>query len=118
MFDEPAALLYQVGSLLDAVEEIDQPGSSIGLETILAQIKHLIDDVEEVTEEPIKSEIISALRRLQADVAAQTFGEDRETAIQASRQYVVNLVNDFFRSKLTALPEVAAYLEEIATAGE
>ncbi|MFN8596178.1 MAG: hypothetical protein U0559_08345 [Anaerolineae bacterium] len=118
LFDEPAALLYQVGSLLDAVEEIDQPGSSIGFETILAQIKHLIDDVEEVTEEPIKSEIIGALQRLQADVAAQTFGEDRETAIQASRQYVINLVNDFFRSKLTALPEVAAYLEEIATAGE
>jgi len=113
MFDEPAALLYQVDALLDAVEAAGQPGSSIGPAAILAQIDQLKQNVIDVCDEPIQSEIINALSRLHTDVASHTIDPDWGTIIHSSRQYVVNVVNDFFRSKLTALPEVAEYLQTL-----
>jgi hypothetical protein len=111
LFDEPATLLYQVGALLDAMEELGQPGSSLGTATILLPIDQLIQDVIRVCGEPIGAEIAPALSRLRDEVAAQRSDPDRGAAVRAARQYALNLVNDFFRRKLSALPEVDQYLE-------
>jgi hypothetical protein len=113
LFDEPAALLYQVDALLDALDEIGQPGSAIDVETILAQIDQLIQDVVAVTEGPVESEIVKALFQLRNNVASQRTGADWETYIRSSQQFVMNLVNDFFHAKLIAMPEIAAYLEKL-----
>ena len=115
LFDEPATQLYQVGALLDAMEELGQPGSSLGTATILLPIDQFIQDVIRVCGEPIGSEIAAALSRLRDEVAAQRSDPDRGAAVRAARQDALNLVNDFFRRKLSALPEVDQYLEWLKT---
>jgi hypothetical protein len=111
LFDEPATLLYQIGALLDAMEELGRPGSSLGTATILLPIDQFIRDVIRVCDEPIGAEIAAALSRLRDEVAAQRSDPDRGAAVRAARQDALNLVNDFFRRKLSALPEVDQYLE-------
>jgi hypothetical protein len=117
LFDEPAALLYQVDALLDAIEEAGRPGSSIEPAMVLAQIDQLIQNVIDVLAEPIQSEITGALSRLHDDVAQQINAPDWDALIHSSRQFVINIVNDFFRSKLIALPEATEYLQKIRPEG-
>jgi len=112
LFDEPAALLYQVWSLLDTVDDAGQPDSTIDRETLVQQTDELIRNVVEVCEGPLETEIVMALIRLRDDVTGRVdLGDDWGTLIADSRTKVEQLVNQFFEAKLLGIPEVREFLE-------
>jgi hypothetical protein len=113
LFDEPAALLYQVHALIRTVDEAADPESPITVETVLAQLDRLVLDVIRTLEGPEEVEIVEQLQALRN---ALTLGADaaaREAAVTGAQARVINIVNNFFYAKLTALPEIAAYLVEM-----
>ena len=114
LFDEPAALLYQVWSLLDTVDDAGKPDSTIDRETLVQQTDQLIKNVVETCEGPQETDIVMALIRLRDDLTGRTqLGEEWSVLIADSRSKVEELVNDFFKAKLLGIPEVEAFLESL-----
>jgi hypothetical protein len=114
LFDEPAALLYQVWSLLRTIDDAVQPGSTIDRETLVEQTDELIRDVMETTEGPLESEIVMALIRLRDDLIGRTnLGDALGELIADSRAKVEGLVNEFFKAKLLGISEVSEFLDSL-----
>ena len=115
MFDEPAALLYQVWSLLDTLDDASSEGSPLDTHTVVKQVDELIRNVITTCEGPEEQEIVMALLRLRDDVTGWNEMEsgDRHEVIAESREKVEELVNIYFRERLLAIPEVAAFLETL-----
>lgn len=111
MFDEPAALLYQVWSLLDTIEDASRPDSSLDRQTVVRQMDELIRDVVACCDGPQETEMVMTLLRLRDDLTGwDSLDEGRGEAIAASRARVEEMVNEYFREKLVAIPEVAEFL--------
>jgi hypothetical protein len=115
LFDEPTAVLYQVHAVLRTVEEAAEPGSAISLDTVLAQVDALILDVLRALEGVEEEEIVRLLLQLRDALSREGHAGRRSAAVEAARDRVINLVNNFFHDKLVGLPSIAAYLEEMST---
>ena len=118
LFDEPAALLYQVWSLLRTIDDASQDESTIDRETLVQQTDELIRDVMETTEGPLESEIVMALIRMRDDLTGrQDLGEGLGELIDESRAKVEDLVNEFFKTKLMGIPEVKEFIDSLEETG-
>jgi len=114
LFDEPAALLYQVWSLLDTMGDAGRPGSTIDRETLVQQTDALIRDVVATCEGPLETEIVMALIRLRDDITGRVeLGDDWDTLIAKSRSKTEQLVNKFFKAKLLGIPEAREFLDSL-----
>ncbi len=113
LFDEPATALYQVWSLIRTLDEAAAPGSPIPMTDVLAQADELIIAVIQSLEGAEETEITRYLLRLRDALAKQRAGEELLPEAEAARAEVINLVNNFFYEKLTAVPTIKAYIEEM-----
>jgi hypothetical protein len=114
LFDEPAALLYQVWSLLRTIDDASQDESTIDRETLVQQSDELIRDVMETTEGPLESEIVMALIQMRDDLTGRKdLGEGLGELIDESREKVEELVNQFFKAKLMGIPEVKEFIDSL-----
>jgi hypothetical protein len=118
LFDEPSALLYQVGAVVGTLDDASRPGSAITAHTLLSQLDGLIMSVVRTLEGPVESEIMAQLLQLRACI---TDGPDDDTlaaqaaAASAARAQLADLVNAYFDEKLNAWPPIADYLTAVAT---
>jgi hypothetical protein len=114
LFDEPAALLYQVAALLDTIDEALAEGESLNRDTLVDQIDKLIRTVVRVLEGPEEEQIIDALLKLRDDVAGRReLGDERDKLLRDSYIQVATLVNDYFEARLYLLPEIVEYIESL-----
>lgn len=114
LFDEPAALLYQVWSLMDTIDDAGRVDSSLDRQTVVRQVDALIQDVIESTEGPMESQIVMALLRLRDDVTGwMELGDERGAFIVDSRQKVESLVNAYFRDKLRGIPDAREFIDAL-----
>jgi hypothetical protein len=113
LFDEPTTLLYQVWSLIRTIDDAFEPGSSIALDQLLAQADQLIMDVIKVLEGDQEAEIVRLLLRLRDAISRQEPGKALSGPAEAARAEVINLVNNFFYEKLSAVPSIKAYMDDI-----
>jgi hypothetical protein len=113
MFDEPAALLYQVWSLLDTIDDAGRPGSSFDQRTVTRQIDALMRNVIETTDGPRESQIVMALLRLRDEVTGiEDLGSaEWDQLVLESRARVEEMVNDYFQERLRSIPEVVEFLD-------
>jgi len=114
LFDEPAAMLYQVWSLIRTIDDSSQPDSTIGIDSLLAQTDNLILSVIKALEGDEETEIVRLLLRLRDSLARQKPAQGLSPEAEAARAEVINVVNNFFYSRLTAVPEIKAYMDELA----
>ncbi|MFO7742153.1 MAG: hypothetical protein R6X31_07555 [Anaerolineae bacterium] len=115
LFDEPAALLYQVSALLDTLDDAGRPGSPLDRKTVVEQTDRLIRDVIETVEGPMESELVMALLRLRDDVTGwMALGDDRGALITDSQRKLKHLINEFFQEKLVGIPQAQEFLEQLA----
>ncbi|MCJ7548529.1 MAG: hypothetical protein MUQ30_02480 [Anaerolineae bacterium] len=114
LFDEPTTLLYQIHSLIRTIDDAALPGSSISLSQILAHTDQLILQVVDALEGEQETEIVRHLLRLRSSLSRQGDPGGLSTAAEAARAEVINIVNNFFYEKLTAMPTIKAYMEEQA----
>jgi hypothetical protein len=113
LFDEPTTLLYQVWSLIRTVDDCFSPGSSITMETLLAQMDQLILSVVKTLEGEKEVEIVRLMLRLRDILSREEAHQELSAQAEAARAEVINIVNNFFYEKLTALPAIQSYMESL-----
>ncbi len=120
LFDEPTTMLYQVWSLIGTLENAAEPGSSIPVETVQSQTDELVLTVVRALDGVQENELVAALLKLRGALEETTLGgaaaEAGEVDIESAKVQVVNLINNFFRDRLTAVPSIKDYMDSLATA--
>lgn len=111
LFDEPTTMLYQVWSLIRTIDDIVDEDRSIPEETLMAQADNLILSVIEVLEGAQETEIVRYLLRLRDSLGRKETGEAWTAQVEAARAEVINIVNNFFYERLTALPSIRIYID-------
>jgi hypothetical protein len=111
LFDEPATMLYQVWSLIRTIDDCCNPDSPITAQQMISQCDRLILSVVEALEGEQESEIVRLLLRLRDNLTPQETGHELSTQAEAARAEVINVVNNFFYERLTAVPEIKEYIE-------
>ncbi len=117
LFDEPTTMLYQVWSLIRTVDDAYKPDTQITLDQLLSQADQLIISVIHVLEGGQEEEIVRLLLRFRDALSRQDCGQELSGPAEAARAEVINLVNNFFYDKLSAVPTIKAYMEGIQEAG-
>jgi hypothetical protein len=112
LFDEPTALLYQVWALMRTMEESTLPGSDIPIETVLDQADNLIMEVIEALEGDKEATVVKYLMNLRRGLERQKTGQGLNAEVEAARDEVKNIVNNFFYEKLTGMPTIKLYIDE------
>jgi hypothetical protein len=113
LFDEPATVLYQIGALVRTVDESFQPGSQIDRASILNQADELILSVADVLEGEQEKAIIRLLLRFRGFLADDVNRGTLSPQAEAVSAEMVNLVNNFFYEKLTGVPTIKEYLDNL-----
>jgi hypothetical protein len=114
LFDEPAALLYQVAALIDTLDEAMTSGESLDPDTLIDQVDNLIRVVVRVTEGPTEEQIVDALLKLRDDLSGRrALGDERGAILKRSYRQVGDLVNRYFQERLLLMPEIKAYLDSL-----
>ncbi len=111
LFDEPATLLYQVWSLVRTIDDALLPGSGIQREALVDQADQLVQRVSDVLEGEVEEEIIRRLLRLRQILASPVEQALWEAEVDAARAEAINVVNNFFHERLTALPSIKLYMD-------
>jgi hypothetical protein len=117
LFDEPTTMLYQVWSLIRTMDDADNPGSGITMDQLVEQADQLILAVIKVLEGDQEAEIVRLLLRLRNALSNQEHEQVLSVAAEAARSEVINLVNNFFYEKLTAIPTIKAYMDGVSSTG-
>jgi len=112
LFDEPTTVLYQVWSLIRTIDDCSQPDSGITTQQLLAQCDQLVLAVVRALEGDEEAEIVRLLLRLRDHLSTQQRGQPLTEQAEAARAEVINVVNNFFREKLIAVPTIRAYMDE------
>ena len=106
--------MYQVSALVRTLDEALLPGSNISLNVVHDQADRLILSVVEALEGAVELEMVRALLDLRLALEGKGASEEEwQAEVQAARGAAVNVVNNFFYEKLTAVPAVRAYIEEL-----
>ncbi len=115
LFDEPAALLYQVSALLDGLADLGGPGSAIDAATLRQQIDELIRNVVMVAEGAIETDLVMSLIRLRDHVTGlDNLDSEWEGTLRQMQGQLNAMVDEYFEERLRALPSIAAYLDDLA----
>jgi len=112
LFDEPTAVLYQVGAVVRTLDEASRPGSAITRSTMLAQLDELVLSVVKTLDGDEEVEVVRHLLRLRAAITDGDELASQSAAVTAARAELTNIVNNFFYDKLTGLPSIAHYIAQ------
>jgi hypothetical protein len=113
LFDEPSSMLYQVWALFRTMEECSQPESTISIDHVKSQADHLILEVIRALEGDEESIVVEHLLRLRDALDDQREGQQIPQTVKAARDEVINIVNNFFYEKLTTIPEIKNFMDEV-----
>jgi hypothetical protein len=113
LFDEPATALYQVWSLIRTIDDAAGYEESISKETLLNQADSLILSVVGAIEGDEEAEIVRHLLNLRNALGEDAQDEAWEIQVETCRAEVMNVVNNFFQDRLTNLPAIKTYMEQI-----
>ncbi|HYI23663.1 MAG TPA: hypothetical protein VEX62_13620 [Candidatus Limnocylindrales bacterium] len=117
LFDEPTTALYQLSALIRTLHEAASEGTPFEGELLVAQTDQLIMSAIGALDGPEEAQMVGGLLRLRDNVSGRKSG-DRAGDVESLQSETMDAVNDYFRRRLTALPEIADYLDRIAAEGE
>jgi hypothetical protein len=118
LFDEPAAVLYQVWSLLRTLDDAMSASEPTTLGDAEAHADLLITEVTASLDGPEEAGIVEAIVNLRARLGEAGPSTELTAGIEAARATVINLVNSFFHDRLVGLPAIAAYVERVGATDE
>ncbi len=111
LFDEPTSMLYQIWSLIRTVDDAIQAQATFKKEQLVKQAEDLMMEVIRVMEDTLEVEIVSKLLRFRDAIHNQDHYDQLSAQSEAARAEVINVVNNFFYDKLTAIPKIKTYME-------
>lgn len=117
LFDEPATALYQVWSLIRTLDDVVGDPGSISQETLNKQADELILTVINALEGEAETELVRSLLQLKDGINRREDTSEWRNYVEATRSEVINLVNNFFHERLTAVPPIREYMDAIQSEG-
>ncbi len=118
LFDEPAAVLYQVWSMLRTLDDAMSASEPTTLGDAEAHADALIAEVTAALDGPEETEIVESILELRARLGEGEPSAELTASIEAARARVINLVNSFFHDRLVGFPTIAAYVEHVTAPDE
>ena len=117
LFDEPTTALYQLAALIRTLDDAAETGSPFDPEVLVQQADQLIMSAINAMEGPHEAHVVAQLLRLRDELSGRKPG-DRADEVEALTRETMDAVNAYFHDRLTALPEIAEYLDGIAETGQ
>jgi hypothetical protein len=114
LFDEPITALYQVAALVRTLDDAADSGSAFEAETMVAQVDRLIMSAIQALDGPLEAEMVGHLLRLRDSLGAHETHAERQDEMAGISTAALGAVNDYFERMLRAMPEIQAYLEDVA----
>jgi hypothetical protein len=115
LFDEPVTALYQVAALVRTLDDAAASGDQFDADTMVAQVDRLIMSAIAALDGPSEAEMVGRLLRLRDSLADREASAGRADAMTGIKSAALDAVNDYFERMLRAVPEIDAYLQEIAS---
>ena len=113
LFDEPATMLYQVWSLIRTMDDCFVEGANISIDQLLSHTDRLVVNVVETLEGGEETEVVRLLLRLKDTLLHEEAGKALSPETEAARAELINIVNNFFYEKLTAIPAIKGYMDDV-----
>ena len=110
LFDEPAAMLYQVWALVRTIDDAINPDEATTMREAVSMADALISEVTDVLDGPEETEIVRTLVRLREQLDTSDLGAALTADAEAARELLKNLVNSFFHDRLVAVPSINDYI--------
>lgn len=111
LFDEPASLLYQIWSLIRTLDDAIAANAPFENEQLIRQTEDLMMEVIRVMEDAREAEIVKRILRFRDAIHNMLSYESLSAEAEAARDEVINVVNNFFYEKMTAIPDIKTYIE-------
>lgn len=113
LFDEPAAMLYQVWALVRTIDDAINPDEATTMREAMQMADSLIVEVASVLDGAEETEIVRTLVRLREQLDSGDVGAALTTDAEAARGLLKNLVNSFFHDRLVAVPTINDYIVRV-----
>jgi hypothetical protein len=114
LFDEPVTALYQVSALVRTLDEAASSGDTFDTETMVGQVDGLIMSAIQALDGPDEAEMVAQLLRLRNSLQSHEARTERTDEMTGIQEAALNAVNDYFERALRSVPEIDAYLEDVA----
>jgi hypothetical protein len=114
LFDEPITALYQVSALIRTLDDAANSGDDFATETMVAQVDRLIMSAIQALDGPAEAQMVGHLLRLRDSLRERGAREARATDLTGVQDAALEAVNAYFERMLRAVPEIDAYLQDVA----
>ncbi|MDQ3449264.1 MAG: hypothetical protein M3432_08830 [Chloroflexota bacterium] len=115
LFDDQVTVMYQVAALVRTLDEATDEGSQFDPEMVVGQTDQLIMSAIKALEGEAESTIVGHLLRLRDSLSDRGDQDTRQVDIEGVRAAAMTAVNDYFQQRMTSMPGIKSYLDEIAT---
>ena len=114
LFDEPVTALYQVSALVRTLDDAANSGDTFDTDMMVSQVDGLIMSAIQALDGPEESEMVAHLLKLRNSLQARESHEERSDEMTGIQDAALGAVNAYFERALRSVPEIEAYLEDIA----
>ncbi len=114
LFDEPVTALYQVSALIRTLDDAASSGNDFDTDTLVAQIDGLIMSAIQALDGPREAEMVGHLLSLRTSLLAKESHAGRADEMAGIQGAALDAVNEYFERALRAVPEIDAYLKDVA----
>jgi hypothetical protein len=114
LFDEPVTALYQVAALIRTLDDAAGSGEVFDTDTMVAQTDRLIMSAIQALDGPQEAQMVANLLKLRDSLRARASHDERADEMSGVQTAALGAVNDYFERMLRAVPEIDAYLREVA----
>ncbi len=114
LFDEPVTALYQVAALIRTLDDAANSGEDFDVETMTAEVDKLIMSAIQALEGPDEAVMVGHLLKLRNSIQNRSGESERATDMAGIQDAALRSVNDYFERALRSVPEIDAYLKDIA----
>jgi len=114
LFDEPVTALYQVCALIRTLDDAASSGDVFDTGTMGSQVDGLIMEAIRALDGPDEIEMVGHLLKLRESLQAHESHDARSEEMSSIQAAALGAVNAYFERALRSVPEIAAYLEDIA----
>lgn len=114
LFDEPVTALYQVSALVRTLDDAASSGDTFDTNTMVSQVDGLIMSAIQALDGPDEAEMVSHLLKLRNSLQAHESHAQRSDEMSGIQDAALGAVNTYFERALRSVPEIEAYLEDVA----
>jgi hypothetical protein len=114
LFDEPVTALYQVSALIRTLDDAASSGGTFDTATMVTQVDGLIMSAIQALDGPDEAKMVGHLLSLRSSLQARETHEQRSDEVSGIQEAALGAVNAYFERALQSVPEIDAYLVDIA----